>query len=378
MEPVFPFSSNEFFVFSFVLIIGLHCLKKIISKLLTFNLLIFLISVLYVVVFIPKFLPVGFLVLYLYGLYFYFGTRANGIPLLLFTVILSIPLVIFKLEVHSVFHVTGISYISFRAIQATIDMKNHGKLRFTEFISFLILPTTILAGPIDRSYRFQQNLIDGYKNLNLKKLFEGYEIFIVGALLKFVLARVVNTYWLQDNESEPLRELNHFSKFYAYSFYLYFDFAGYSAMAVGLSKMLGIDIPMNFNKPFLAQNPQELWRRFHITLGSWLTDYFFKPIYKWELNKAFYKKHKLLAQNIALIFTFVLMGFWNGFKLHYILSGTLFGLYSAVHNSYVFYIRKTKRDVFNYLPNYLSRFLKRFINLHFAAFALYVFSGRLF
>ena len=80
---------------------------------------------------------------------------------------------------------------------------------------------------------------------------------------------------------------------------IFFDFAGYSAMAVGLSIMMGIFVPMNFNHPYLAPNPQDFWRRFHITLGSWLTDYFFKPLYKYLHNFDFLKKRKLLIQNIA-------------------------------------------------------------------------------
>ena len=88
---------------------------------------------------------------------------------------------------------------------------------------------------------------------------------------------------------------------YAYYLFLFFDFAGYSLMAFGLGKMFGINVPINFNRPFISRNPQEFWLRFHKTLGDWLKDYFFIPFYKYFSTNWFFKDHRLACQNICLL-----------------------------------------------------------------------------
>jgi membrane protein involved in D-alanine export len=167
---------------------------------------------------------------------------------------------------------------------------------------------------------------------------------------------------------------------YWYFLHLYFDFAGYSFMAVGFSNLMGIYVPPNFNKPFLSRNPQQFWRSFHITLGDWLNDYFFKPLYKWISKKKQFKTFPLLRQNFALFSTFTLMGCWNGFQLHFIVSGMLFGLYSVVHNSYIYYShRKFGYDfIFRSLPDPIVKWVSIVLLFHFAAFSIYIFSGKLF
>ena len=164
---------------------------------------------------------------------------------------------------------------------------------------------------------------------------------------------------------------------YAYYFYLFFDFAGYSFMALGIGKMMGIKVPVNFTNPFVAVNPQDFWRRFHISLGEWLKDYFFTPLYMFLSRRKKLKKYPVTRQNIALIFTFLLMGCWNGFKFNYILSGFLFGLFSAVHNSYIIKCKKKGKDVFfgNMKPVYI-KIISIFIMFNIVAFSLYIFSGR--
>ena len=139
---------------------------------------------------------------------------------------------------------------------------------------------------------------------------------------------------------------------------------------------MGIFVPMNFNHPYLAANPQDFWRRFHITLGSWLTDYFFKPLYKYLHNFNILKGRRLLIQNLAIIATFLLMGMWNGFTWYFIFSGFLFGIFSAIHNIYVVYVKKGGYDYFTIFPNIIALNLKRFLMLNGAVLALYFFSGR--
>jgi membrane protein involved in D-alanine export len=148
-------------------------------------------------------------------------------------------------------------------------------------------------------------------------------------------------------------------------------------MALGIAKMMGINVPVNFTNPFVAVNPQDFWRRFHISLGEWLRDYFFTPLYLYFSRLARFKKQPLLRQNLALVLTFLLMGCWNGFKSNFMLSGLIFGIYSAIHNTYITQCKKKQKDVFfkNLNPS-MVKYISIFIMFNLAAFALYIFSGR--
>jgi len=164
---------------------------------------------------------------------------------------------------------------------------------------------------------------------------------------------------------------------YGYIFDLVFDFAGYSALAIAFGQFIGVNVPINFNKPFTSVNPKEFWEKWHKSLGSWLGDYFFKPIFKYFTSKKILKS--IQRQNIALFLTFTLMGFWNGFDLHFILIGILFGLYSVCHNYYVYRCKQPKKDVLfgNLCPN-VVRALSIFMMFNFVTFSIYIFSGNLF
>lgn len=378
MGTVLPFSGLNFFILIFSFIAFLHFFKFLpISKYVSYKNILFIAIIAYIALFFPRSSrnALLFFLLYTYFVYWIF-IKINYKKVLLPMIIIALPMILYKLDIGPMYKIIGISYITFRSIQAIVDSKNYGVMNFIEFTTFLLFPNTLLAGPIDRSYRFQKDLNNGYNNLKLENIIKGWDIFIIGVLFKFVFADIVNRYWLSGIDVTSKDFLDMTNSAYAYTVYLYFDFAGYSAMAVGLSIMMGIFVPDNFNKPYLAQNPQDFWRRFHITLGSWLNDYFFKPLYKYLHSFKILKGRRLLIQNLAIIATFLLMGMWNGLTWYYILSGFLFGIYSAIHNSYVTYVRKGGKDIFSYFPPNIALNLKRFLMLNAAVLALYFFSGR--
>ena len=375
MESMLPFSGINFFILIFVFILFLHLFKNILSKFVSFRTIIFISTVSYLLFFVPDSYELFILLGYMYCVYWIF-VKNNYHETLFPMIVIALPMIFTKLDINPIFKIIGISYITFRTIQAIVDSHNYGRLTFIEFTSFLLFPMTLLAGPIDRSYRFQEDLKKGYENLTLENVGKGWDILILGVLFKFVIAELVNMFWLSKIDENSVVFLDMANSAYAYTVYLFFDFAGYSAMAVGLSIMMGIFIPMNFNHPYLAPNPQDFWRRFHITLGTWLTDYFFKPLYKYLHQYSFLKKRKLLIQNIAIICTFLLMGMWNGLTWYFIFSGFLFGIYSSIHNWYVLYVKKGGYDYFSYFPDIVSINLKRFLMFNGAVFALYFFSGR--
>jgi len=375
VEDFLPFSGIGFFAISFIFILFLHLFKNVLKKFVSYKTVIFLSVVIYIAICIPHSYKLFLLLLYVYIIYIIFVSN-NYQETIFPMIVIAFPMILHKVDIDPIFKIIGISYITFRTIQAIVDSQNYGKLSFMEFTSFLLFPTTLLAGPIDRSYRFQEDLKKGYENLTLQNVGKGWDILIVGVLFKFVIAQLVAMYWLAKIDENSTNLLDMANSAYSYTTYLFFDFAGYSAMAVGLSFMIGIFIPMNFNHPYLAPNPQDFWRRFHITLGTWLTDYFFKPLYKYLHQYPYLKNRKLLLQNIAITCTFLLMGMWNGLTWYFIFSGFLFGIYSSIHNAYVLYVKKGGYDYFSFFPEIISINLKRFLMINGAVFALYFFSGR--
>ncbi|MDK2061593.1 D-alanyl transfer protein [Aliarcobacter butzleri] len=375
MEDFLPFSGIGFFAISFIFILFLHLFKNVLKKFVSYKTVIFLSVVIYIAICIPHSYKLFLLLFYVYIIYIIFVSN-NYQETIFPMIVIAFPMILHKVDIDPIFKIIGISYITFRTIQAIVDSQNYGKLSFMEFTSFLLFPTTLLAGPIDRSYRFQEDLKKGYENLTLQNVGKGWDILIVGVLFKFVIAQLVAIYWLAKIDENSTNFLDMANSAYSYTTYLFFDFAGYSAMAVGLSFMIGIFIPMNFNHPYLAPNPQDFWRRFHITLGTWLTDYFFKPLYKYLHKYPYLKNRKLLLQNIAITCTFLLMGMWNGLTWYFIFSGFLFGIYSSIHNAYVLYVKKGGYDYFLFFPEIISINLKRFLMINGAVFALYFFSGR--
>ena len=375
MQNILPFSGIDFFIIIFSYIIFLYVFKNILKTFIPYKTLLFISIMVYILVCMPEFYELFFFLLYVYIVYWLFVTNRYH-ETLFPMIIIALPMILVKMDINPAFKIIGISYITFRTIQAVLDSYNYGKLSFIEFTTFILFPTTLLAGPIDRSYRFQEDLQKGYDNLTLKNIGKGWDILIVGVLFKFIFAELINKFWLSGIDENSTVILDMINSAYSYTFYLFFDFAGYSAMAVGISIMMGINVPMNFNHPYLAPNPQDFWRRFHITLGTWLTDYFFKPLYKYLHKFEFLKTRRLLIQNLAIISTFLLMGIWNGFTWYFIFSGFLFGIYSAIHNIYVVYVKKGGFDYFTIFPEIISINLKRFLMINGAVLALYFFSGR--
>ena len=317
---------------------------------------------------------------------FYLGIVAlankyKSIPRKYFILLALTPLILFKLGdvIPAFLHykdkiaIVGISYISFRVIQILLDLDGYQPKRFSNVFMFLFNPLTLLAGPIDRFHRFEENIESLKGKLNQETFTAGWYFLLWGIFQKFVLAYFWDVFVMSKfvASSHEIKEI--VGTAYSYTVYLFLDFSGYSLMAMGAGYMMGILLPANFDKPWLTKNPKDLWKRFHITLGSFLNDYFFKPIYMALARKSFFKTRRLTAQNIALMLTFLLMGAWNGLKWYYILSGAMFGLASVVYNTYQ---AKYAKSVSGLLSAPLVTFY-RFFFINYVVWALYLFSGKL-
>lgn len=348
---------------------------------------ILILSMIYLLFFFPKpwyvLILVGwaYLITTIFISFIKIHNKFTGIILLL------IPLILVKSDIHlgtypfvlnNLISFAGLSYISFRIISLYMDLEPGKRpVNFFRYVSYLTFTPTILIGPIDRFHHFSKELDGGYPQVNAGAFKKAMDWMLYGLIYKFVVAEVISRYWLDQFPPESKFWLDMGMNMYGYYLYLFFDFAGYSYMAMGAGKMLGINVPINFHFPFLARNPQDFWRRFHITLGDWLKDYFFAPLYIFFTRQKKLKAYPLLRQNTALFLTFVLMGCWNGFSRNFIISGALFGVYSMAHNTYVFYCRKKQCDIlFGKLPERYIRVISIVIMFNLAAFAIYIFSGR--
>lgn len=217
----------------------------------------------------------------------------------------------------------GISFFTFRLLSYAIEV-NRGSLEPTRdvvaFGVYVMFFPTLMAGPIDRPQHLLPQLVVARK-VDYSMLVEGLKRFVWGGFMKvcvadqlFVFIDVVFAQYSEWSGGMILLAA------VLYPLQLYADFAGYSHMAIGLSRMLGFKVVENFNRPFFAQNVAEYWRRWHMSLTSWLTDYVFIP-----LNVSFRNLDRW-GTVLACVVNFLLVGFWHGANWTY----GVFGLYYAL------------------------------------------------
>lgn len=212
----------------------------------------------------------------------------------------------------------GISFYTFQGISYVADVyrgtvkAEESLLNYAVYISMF---EQLIAGPIVTYEQVQKEL--GKRRIPLKGILRGLSIFIFGLGLKVLLANPIGKLWTQtlsigfESISTPLAWMAVF----AYSFQLYFDFFGYSLMAVGLGRMLGFRLPRNFNHPYTSITMTEFWRRWHITLGSWFREYVYIPLGG---------NRKGMARTILNLFVvWMLTGLWHGAGYNFLLWGFL-------------------------------------------------------
>ena len=215
----------------------------------------------------------------------------------------------------------GISFYTFQTMSYTIDVyrgDTRVQKNIISFGAYVALFPQLIAGPIVR-YRTVAEQID-CRIHTADKFSEGVKRFITGLGKKVILANNIGLLWetVQSMDSAQMSVFTAWLGLAAYGMQIYFDFSGYSDMAIGLGKMLGFDFPENFNYPFISKSITEFWRRWHISLGTWFRDYVYIPL---GGNKC--SKTRQLF-NIALVW--LLTGFWHGASWNFLIWGAFFGL----------------------------------------------------
>lgn len=224
-------------------------------------------------------------------------------------------------------HIIGISYVTFRALDVVLGVHDGliTELRAAPYLAYVIFFPTLSAGPIDRYRRFVADFAQRRTRAEYVRLLdEAVRAGMLGVLYKFVLAVAVHRWWL-----DPVTAVHGWratlSYMYAYSAYLFCDFAGYSAFAVAFSKLFGIRSPENFDQPWRARDLADFWSRWHISLSTWLRDQVYMRFLMAARMRGWFKS-KHVASAVGLLLSFGLMGLWHGASMNYI----VYGFYHAV------------------------------------------------
>ena len=220
----------------------------------------------------------------------------------------------------------GISFYIFTAIGYLIDIYRRDYEAETSFLNFALfigIFTKVTAGPIVRGNVFLPQAKE-YKGIHWNQFTTGMQIFVMGLFKKMVIADHLGVF-VNDVYNAPgiFSTGTVILAVISYALQIYFDFSGYSDMAVGMSKALGFDLSKNFNYPYMAENPSEFWSRWHISLSSWFRDYLYIPLGGSRKGKT--------RTYINLMLVMLLSGLWHGAGMTFILWGALHGIASCIH-----------------------------------------------
>ena len=286
-----------------------------------------------------------------------------------------LPLVINKVFALTSLHLLafiGISYMSFKTIQIMLEISDgliKEKISAKDYLQFLLFFPTVSAGPIDRSRRFLKEMNEVMPRKEYLELAgDGVYRIVLGLLYKIVLSTYVYQMLLALNNTDIV--VYSIKYMYLYTLYLFFDFAGYSLMAVGSSNILGIQTPMNFNKPFLSVDIKDFWTRWHITLSTWLRDFVFSRVLMQVIRKKWFK-NRLHNATYAYMINMLVMGFWHGLSVSYIVYGFYHGVLMA---GFEVYQKKSNFYKKNKNKNWY-KLLSWFVTMNLVMIGFFIFSG---
>ncbi|MED0944932.1 D-alanyl-lipoteichoic acid biosynthesis protein DltB [Bacillus mycoides] len=302
---------------------------------------------------------------------FYMAVILSMLPLILAKIAPFVPelkLIVF----------TGISYVTFRAVQMVFEIRD-GLIKecsFFNFWEFILFFPAISTGPIDRYRRFQKDIqkppsAEEYQNL----LYMGINRIFQGFLYKFILAYLIKENIMDATIAHQNTILSNMIYMYSYSLYLFFDFAGYSSFVIGVSYMMGIKTPENFNKPFISRNIKDFWNRWHMSLSFWLRDFIYMRFVFFATKKKLIKNRYMISY-IGVFLNFFIMGIWH-ITGHHIAQYMIYALYHiALFILFDIFERKNKKYKF-WPNNTFMHVLAIVITFHFVCFGFLIFSGHL-
>jgi alginate O-acetyltransferase complex protein AlgI len=248
----------------------------------------------------------------------------------------------------------GISFYTFHGMSYVIDIYRNqcvptkNVVNYSLFVSYFPL---LVAGPIERATHLLPQIENKDRKVSRQSISDGAILILMGYLKKALIADNIGTtadFAFSHIETASSFEL--FTGLIVFSFQIYFDFSGYSDIGRGVSKLFGIDLLINFNQPYLSQNISEFWKRWHISLSSWLRDYLYISLGGNRSGK--FKTYR------NLFITMLLGGLWHGPSWNFVIWGGLHGSYLAIHKMIGGNANPTKINFKNLIPG-----LKSFFNI---------------
>lgn len=248
-------------------------------------------------------------------------------------------------SVASEFSWLGFSYVAFRLIHTILDRlaRRVPSVSLVEYVNYVIFFPAFTAGPIDRIQRFNRSLNEPMPMNENDWMYAGTRLF-TGLFKKFVIADGLAWFTLTDLLAGEVQNVGWLWFFlYAYSLRIYFDFSGYTDIAIGLGSLMGIRLPENFNSPYFKPNLTQFWNTWHMTLTQWFRSYFFNP-----LTRAMRSTKRPLPQGLMILLaqvsTMVLIGLWHGVTLGFVAWGLWHGLGLFIHNRWNEWMRTRQPD----------------------------------
>jgi alginate O-acetyltransferase complex protein AlgI len=218
----------------------------------------------------------------------------------------------------------GISFFTFQKLTYTIDVYRnvHEPLnKISDYALYILMFPQLIAGPIVRYNEIADQLVDRSANENINNRLTGFFRFVLGLSKKVLIANVLGEQVdiIFSLEGAEMSSYLAWAGILAYAFQIYFDFSGYSDMAIGIGRMIGFKFPENFNNPYISQNISEFWRRWHITLGRFMKNYLYIPLggNRVSTGRMFF--------NLWIVF--LISGLWHGAAWNFVLWGAFHGLF---------------------------------------------------
>ena len=218
----------------------------------------------------------------------------------------------------------GISFFTFQKMSCSIDVyrKTAASLdNIADYALFIMLFPQLIAGPIVRYNEVAEQLVDRQANETIDNKLLGMYRFIIGLSKKMLIANIMAEY-VDQVFAQPATEIGVGTAWLgilAYTFQIYFDFSGYSDMAIGIGRMIGFNFPENFNCPYISKSITEFWKRWHITLGNWMMDYLYIPLGGNRKGRG--------RTYLNLWIVFFLSGLWHGASWNFVVWGAYHGIF---------------------------------------------------
>jgi alginate O-acetyltransferase complex protein AlgI len=232
----------------------------------------------------------------------------------------------------------GISFYTFESLTYVIDVyrRVHKPLdNFWQYQMYILMFPKLIAGPIIRYHEISDQITGRLGKETADDILRGFFRFVIGLSKKVLIANTMAEF----ADEVFLMNITEVKSFYAwlgmlaYTFQIYFDFSGYSDMAIGMGRMLGFKFPENFDNPYTSGSITEFWRRWHMTLGNWMKNYLYIPLGGNQVNSK-----KRLYFNLCLVF--LLSGFWHGAAWTFIFWGIYHGIFLVLERMFLLNLYK--------------------------------------